>query len=120
MLYFSRWKTISIWAVVLLGVLFARPNLFPQSVAVRLAGLAAEEADDARSRPAGRFAHPAADRAAGPGRRTAARRTRDDIRTLLRDAKIGYTGLTGTGQTVQVRIRDAGAARRGQDGAVSR
>ena len=33
--------------------------------------------------------------------------TRDDIRTLLRDAKIGYTGLSGTGKTVQVRIRDA-------------
>ena len=33
--------------------------------------------------------------------------TRDDIRTLLRDAKIGYTGLTGSGRTVQVRIRDA-------------
>ena len=31
MLYFSRWKTISIWAVVLLGVLFALPNLYPQS-----------------------------------------------------------------------------------------
>ena len=33
--------------------------------------------------------------------------TRDDIRTLLRDAKIGYTGLTGSGNSVQVRIRDA-------------
>ena len=26
---------------------------------------------------------------------------------MLRDAKIGYTGLGGTGHTVQVRIRDA-------------
>ena len=43
--------------------------------------------------------------------------TRDEIRTLLRDAKIGYTGLTGSGSTVQVRIRDAGDARRGQGGA---
>ena len=33
--------------------------------------------------------------------------TRDDIRTMLRDAKIGYTGLSGTGRTVQVRIREA-------------
>ena len=32
---------------------------------------------------------------------------RDDIRTLLRDAKIGYTGLAGNGKTVQVRIREA-------------
>ena len=33
--------------------------------------------------------------------------TRDEIRTKLRDAKIGYTGLGGSGHTVQVRIRDA-------------
>ena len=33
---------------------------------------------------------------------------RDDIRTLLRDAKIGYTGLSGTGQL------GAGAHPRGQ------
>ncbi|WP_292667791.1 protein translocase subunit SecDF, partial [Mesorhizobium sp.] len=32
--------------------------------------------------------------------------TRDEIRTLLRDAKIQYTGLGGTGRTVQVRIND--------------
>ena len=32
MLYFSRWKTITIWAVVLLGVIFAIPNVLPQSV----------------------------------------------------------------------------------------
>ena len=37
--------------------------------------------------------------------RSGSRRPRDEIRTLLRDAKIGYTGLAGTGQTVQVRIR---------------
>lgn len=36
MLYFSRWKTIGIWAVVLLGLLFALPNLFPQSVLAKL------------------------------------------------------------------------------------
>src|SRR5690606_12129588 len=33
---------------------------------------------------------------------------RDEIRTQLRDARIGYTGLSGTGKVVQVRIRDAG------------
>ena len=36
--------------------------------------------------------------------------TRDDIRTLLRDAKIGYTGLSGT------RPHRAGAHPRGQRG----
>ena len=32
---------------------------------------------------------------------------RDEIRTKLRDAKIGYTGLNASGRTIQVRIRDA-------------
>ncbi len=32
--------------------------------------------------------------------------TIDDVRSKLREANIGYTGLTGTGQTVQVRVRD--------------
>ena len=31
MLYFSRWKTFGIWAVVLFGVIFALPNIYPQS-----------------------------------------------------------------------------------------
>src|SRR5690606_25974365 len=33
--------------------------------------------------------------------------TRDDVRRLLRDQRIGYTGLSASGQFVQVRIRDA-------------
>ena len=32
MLYFSRWKTIGIWLVVALSVIFAIPNLIPQHV----------------------------------------------------------------------------------------
>src|SRR5690606_26073380 len=31
-----------------------------------------------------------------------------DVRIALRDARIGYTGLSGSGRTVQVRVRDAG------------
>ena len=31
MLYFSRWKTVLIWAIVALGVIVALPNLYPQS-----------------------------------------------------------------------------------------
>ncbi|MER9506971.1 hypothetical protein [Mesorhizobium sp. M0579] len=33
--------------------------------------------------------------------------TRDEIRTLLRDARIGYTGLAKSGRAVQVHITDA-------------
>jgi SecD/SecF fusion protein len=105
MLYFSRWKTVSIWAIVLLGILFALPNALPQSwlsampdwlpkrsmtLGLDLQGgshilLQLERQDLADER---------------------LETTRDDIRTLLRDAKIGYTGLTGSGNSVQVRVRD--------------
>ena len=36
MLYFSRWKTALIWAVVLAGVILALPNLFTQDQLVTL------------------------------------------------------------------------------------
>ncbi|TXR48553.1 protein translocase subunit SecD [Phyllobacterium endophyticum] len=36
MLYFSRWKTVLIWAVVLAGVILALPNLFTQDQLVKL------------------------------------------------------------------------------------
>ena len=106
MLHFSRWKTIGIWAVVLLGVLFALPNVIPASVLARMPSwlpktpmtlgldlqggshilLKIDQNDLIKDR---------------------LNTTRDEIRTLLRDAKIGYTGLSGSGKVVQVRIRDA-------------
>ena len=106
MLYFSRWKTISIWVVVLLGVLFSLPNILPQSTRDSLP-------DWVPNRPmtlgldlqGGSHILLAVDQQDLIDERLQA--TRDDIRTLLRDAKIGYTGLSGTGRSVQVRIRDA-------------
>lgn len=106
MLYFSRWKTFSIWAVVLLGVIFTLPNLFSQSTLDSLPGwvpkhpmtlgldlqggshilLAVDQNDLIKDR---------------------LQATRDDIRTLLREAKIGYTGLTGSDRHVTVRISEA-------------
>ncbi|MBX3530766.1 MAG: protein translocase subunit SecDF [Rhizobiaceae bacterium] len=106
MLYFSRWKTISIWLVVLIGIIAAAPNVLsqatlnslpnwmpksPMTLGLDLQGgshilLQIDQQDLINDR---------------------LEVVRDDIRTLLRDARIGYTGLTGSGQTVQVRIRDA-------------
>ncbi|MCB1383752.1 MAG: protein translocase subunit SecDF [Notoacmeibacter sp.] len=105
MLYFSRWKTILIWLSVLAGLLFAAPNFFsketvtswpdwaPHSqmpLGLDLQGgshilLKIEQADILKDR---------------------LETTRDEIRRLLREESIGYTGLTGAGRTVQVRIRD--------------
>ena len=92
MLYFSRWKIIAIWFVVALSVLFAAPNLIPTHVldswpswipkkqmtlGLDLQGgshilleVVRQDIVDERLNT-----------------------TRDEIRTKLRDAKIGYTGL---------------------------
>lgn len=106
MLYFSRWKTISIWFVVLLGLIFTIPNLLsqqtldslpswmpkrPMTLGLDLQGgshilLAVDQNDLIKERMD---------------------TTRDDIRTMLRGANVGYTGLTGTGRSVQVRISEA-------------
>lgn len=106
MLYFSRWKTISIWFVVLLGLIFSIPNVLsqqaldampdwlpkrPMTLGLDLQGgshimLAVDQNDLIKERMEA---------------------TRDDIRSLLRGANIGYTGLAGSQRSVQVKISEA-------------
>jgi len=106
MLYFSRWKTISIWAIVLLGVIFALPNVLPQSwLSAMPAWVPKRQMTLGLDLQGGSHILLQIDRQDLSDERL--NTTRDDIRTLLRDAKIGYTGLTGDGNSVQVRIRDA-------------
>src|ERR671910_1293348 len=105
MLYFSRWKTVSIWAVVLLGLIFAAPNLFSQSTLDALPDWMPKRTMTlGLDLQGGSHILLQIDRQDLANERLET--TRDDIRTLLRDAKIGYTGLTGSGNAVQVRIRD--------------
>ncbi|MBS3649629.1 protein translocase subunit SecDF [Pseudaminobacter sp. 19-2017] len=106
MLYFSRWKTIGIWAVVLIGVIFALPNLLSEQTRASLPGwIPSRPMTLGLDLQGGSHILLAVDRNDMIAERLQA--VRDDIRTLLRDARIGYTGLAGTGRTVQVRIRDA-------------
>ncbi|KQZ96559.1 preprotein translocase subunit SecD [Mesorhizobium sp. Root157] len=106
MLYFSRWKTISIWAVVLLGVLFALPNTYPQSLlSVMPDWLPKRQMTLGLDLQGG--SHILLKIDTNDLIKAQLESARDEIRTQLRDAKVGYTGLTGTGKVVQVRIRDA-------------
>ena len=106
MLYFSRWKTISIWAVVLLGVILSLPNILPQSTLDALPRWAPKSPMTlGLDLQGGSHILLAVDQNDLIAERLQA--TRDDIRTTLRDARIGYTGLTGTDRTVQVRISEA-------------
>ncbi len=105
MLYFARWKSILIWLTVAVGVVLALPNALNSDILAKLPDwapkskitlgldlqggshimLQVEKADIIKER---------------------LQTTIDDIRAGLRGAGIGYTGLSGTGQDIQVRIRD--------------
>ncbi len=105
MLYFSRWKTLSIWTVVLIGVLFTVPNLLTQPQLDSIPGWFPKRSLtlglDLRG---GSYILLAIDRQGLVDERL--QETSDDIRTMLRDAKIGYTILSSRSKTVQVRITD--------------
>ncbi len=106
MLYFSRWKTISLWLVVLLAFIVAAPNLLPQSTLASLPSwFPKRQMTLGLDLQGGSHILLQIDRNGmiADHLETA----RDDIRIALRDARIGYTGLSGSGRTVQVRIRDA-------------
>jgi SecD/SecF fusion protein len=107
MLYFSRWKTIGIWAVVLIGMLLAAPNLLAPSVLEKLPDwLPKKQMTLGLDLQGGSHILLKVDQNDLIKERL--NTARDEIRTLLRDAKVGYTGLSGSGRVVQVRIRDAG------------
>ncbi|KPF41790.1 protein translocase subunit SecDF [Rhizobium sp. G187] len=105
MLHFSRWKTLLIWGLVALAVVLALPNAFSDeqldampswvprhklTLGLDLQGgshimLKLERQDIVKER---------LETVVG------------DVRQTLRDAGIRYTGLSGVGQQVQVRITD--------------
>ena len=100
MLYFSPWKTFAIWLVVGLGIFFMIPNVLPQSVLDLLPGWVPKKTMTlGLDLQGGSHILLQVDRQDLIDERLQA--TRDDIRTMLRDAKIGYTGLSGTGRSVQ-------------------
>ncbi|SFI80491.1 protein translocase subunit SecDF [Aerobium aerolatum] len=106
MLYFSRWKTIAIWLVVAVAVIIAAPNTMKQSVLDSLPDwLPKKQMTLGLDLQGGSHILLQIDRDGMIADHLDT--ARDDIRIALRDARIGYTGLTGSGRSVQVRIRDA-------------
>ncbi|MEO3385967.1 protein translocase subunit SecDF [Mesorhizobium sp. CAU 1741] len=106
MLYFSRWKSIAIWLVVLLAVVVAAPNLIPRSTLDALPDwMPKRQMTLGLDLQGGSHILLQVDRDLMIADRLET--ARDDIREALREARVGYTGLTGSDRTVQVRIRDA-------------
>ena len=107
MLYFSRWKTILIWLVVAAAVLVALPNTLSDKTLSALPNwLPKQKITLGLDLQGGSHVMLQVDRNDIIKERLQS--TIDDVRAKLREAGIGYTGLSGTGQQAQVRIRDAG------------
>ncbi len=105
MLHFSRWKSTLIWVIVFAGVLCAVPNLLPPSTLTSLPNwLPKQPLTLGLDLRGGSHILLQIDRQDLATERLES--ARDEIRTSLRNAQIGYTALTvGTGH-VQVRLRD--------------
>jgi len=107
MLYFSPWKTALIWLTVLVGVLFAAPNLFSNTTLQSFPSfLPHSKVALGLDLQGGVHLQLKLDRKELVEHRLES--VRDEVRRLLREAGIGYTGLSGKGQKVTVRVRDAG------------
>jgi len=105
MLYFSPWKTVLIWLAVVVGILFAIPNLFAPTTLQSFPGfLPQSRLALGLDLQGGVHLQLKLDRQELAENRLET--VRDDVRRLLRADSIGYTGLSGRGQTVTVRIRD--------------
>lgn len=105
MLYFSPWKTTLIWLTVLAAVVVAFPNLLSEKTAQGLPSfLPSRQMTLGLDLQGGSHILLEVDRQDILKDRLES--TADEVRRSLREAGIGYTGLSGTGNTVQVRIRD--------------
>ena len=107
MLYFSRWKIVSILTLIVLAVLFALPNLFSRAQVNNFPDwLPAYQMNLGLDLRGGSHLMMQVDEESLQIERLDA--LKDDIRRTLRGDKIGYR-FTGTAKdAVEVRIREAG------------
>jgi len=104
MLYFTRWKVAAILLTVCVVCLFAVPNFLPAAIV------------DAWPKWAQRHVVLGLDLQGGSHillevdtkavRKEMLETLRDDVRRVLREARIGYTGLIVRGNSVEVHIRE--------------
>ncbi len=106
MLHFTRWKTISIWLVVVVSMLLAVPNLFSKSTLDMLPSwLPKKQMPLGLDLQGGSHLLMQVERADLVKDRVET--IRDDVRRILREAKIEYTGLSASGQEIRVTVANA-------------
>ncbi len=105
MLYFTRWKVVAILLTVFVVCLFAVPNFLPASMVASWPKWAQRHMVLGLDLQGGSHLLLAVDTKAV--RKEMLETTRDDARRVLREARIGYTGLVVRGTSVEVRIRES-------------
>ena len=103
MLYFSRWKALATILTALVVCLFAVPNFFPEATVKNWPKWAQRHVVLGLDLQGGSYLLLEVD--GNSVKRDRLNAVRDDVRKVLRDARILYTGLTTTrGDAVEVRI----------------
>ena len=108
MLYFTRWKAAAVLLTALLVCLCAVPNFFDKKTVETWPKWAQRQLVLGLDLQGGSHILLAVDTNAV--RKEQLEALRDEVRRVLRDARIGYTGLVVRGTTVEVRIREAAQA----------
>ncbi len=105
MLYFTRWKAAAIVLTALFVCLFAVPNFLPDKMVASWPKWAQRHVVLGLDLQGG--SHILLEVDTKTVRKDMIETLRDDVRRVLRDARVGYTGLAVRGTTVEVRIREA-------------
>src|SRR5437868_15387646 len=103
MLYFSRWKAIAILLGTFLVCAFAIPNFFPEKTVQSWPKWAQRHMVLGLDLQGG--SHILLEVDTKTVRKDMLETLRDDVRRVLRDARVGYTGLAVRCNTGEVRIR---------------
>ncbi|MEP7031943.1 MAG: protein translocase subunit SecD, partial [Pseudolabrys sp.] len=107
MLYFTRWKAAAVVLTALIVCLFAVPNFFPEKMVASWPKWAQRHIVLGLDLQGG--SHILLEVDSNAVRKEKLEALRDDVRRVLRDARVGYTGLAVRGNSVEVRLREAPA-----------
>jgi len=104
MLYFSRFKALAIIMTALVVCLFAVPNFFPEAKVKTWPVWAQRHIVLGLDLQGGSYLLLEVD--SNYVKKEKLDQVRDEVRRVLRDAKIGYTGLAVRGDAVEVRVKE--------------
>jgi preprotein translocase subunit SecD len=104
MLYFTRWKALAIILTALVVCLCAVPNFFPEAQVKAWPVWAQRHIVLGLDLQGG--SHLLFEVDSNSVKKDKLEQVRDDVRRVLRDAKIGYTGLAAKADSVEVRVKD--------------